>query len=47
MKLRKPSPSPLYLAVPLLLLTSCNRGFGCPTNLSVSDLVSAVLALIA
>ena len=31
----------------LLLLSSCNRGFGCPTNLSLDGFVSGLLALIS
>ena len=28
----------------LLLLSSCNRGFGCPTNLSLEAFVGSLLA---
>ncbi|MCP9235707.1 hypothetical protein [Lewinella sp. JB7] len=37
---------PLIATATLLLLTSCNRGFGCPTNLSVRELVSPLLSLL-
>ena len=33
---------PLLAAVGMLLLSSCNRGFGCPTNLSVQELVGSL-----
>ncbi len=36
----------LLAAATVLLLPSCNRGFGCPTNLSFEDLVSPLLTLL-
>ncbi|WP_420460950.1 hypothetical protein [Neolewinella sp.] len=33
---------PLLAATATLLLSSCNRGFGCPTNLSVQELVGSL-----
>ncbi|NJB84698.1 hypothetical protein GGR26_000443 [Lewinella marina] len=33
-------------AASVLLLSSCNRGFGCPTNLSLDELVSGVWPLL-
>ncbi len=34
---------PYLAATGMLLLSSCNRGFGCPTNLSVRELVGSLL----
>ncbi len=45
MKSSKRTPLLLAAAV-LLLLPSCNRGFGCPTNLSLDDLVSPLMTLL-
>ena len=46
MKASPRRPLPLLLAVlTLTTLASCNRGMGCPTNLSVDDLVSGLFAL--
>ncbi|WP_157976136.1 hypothetical protein [Lewinella sp. IMCC34191] len=37
----------LLTAASLLLLSSCNRGYGCPgTNFSVEELVSGLVALL-
>ena len=37
-------PLPYLAATGMLLISSCNRGFGCPTNLSVEGLVGSLLA---
>ncbi len=45
--MKSPKPTSLLLAAAtLLLLPSCNRGIGCPTNLSLNDLVSSLLTLL-
>ncbi|MBB4078485.1 hypothetical protein GGR28_001098 [Lewinella aquimaris] len=45
MKVIKRSIPVLATAI-LLFLSSCNRGFGCPTNLSLGELVSPLLSLL-
>ena len=40
-------PAPLLAAVAVTLLSSCNRGFGCPgTNFSIDEFVSALSTLL-
>ena len=40
-------PAPLFAAVAVTLLSSCNRGFGCPgTNFSIEEFVTAVTTLL-
>ncbi|CAH0999734.1 hypothetical protein LEM8419_01034 [Neolewinella maritima] len=37
---------PLFSLALLPLLSSCNRGFGCPTNLSVEQLVGLLFSWV-
>ena len=40
-------PAPLLAAVVITLLSSCNRGIGCPgTNFSIDGFVSALTTLL-
>ncbi|PPK85792.1 hypothetical protein CLV84_2699 [Neolewinella xylanilytica] len=40
-------PATLLAASTILLLSSCNRGYGCPgSNFSVDDFVSALITLL-
>ena len=43
MKMKRLLSSLLILAT--LAVSGCNRGYGCPTNLSVEELVGVVLTL--
>lgn len=41
-------PYPLLAGAFVLLLSSCNRGYGCPgSNFSIEDIFSSLIALIA
>jgi hypothetical protein len=36
----------LLPAAAFLLFTSCNKGYGCPTNFSISEVVGSLMALV-
>lgn len=33
-------------AIALATFTSCNRGYGCPTNFSINDIVEVCVSLV-